>query len=106
MKKLFFTVAILFSMATIYAVNANPALGVKLVMTTNRAQPDFKPIGVNELPRAVRESVNDQFKDGTITGAYVANLSDGTKLYKVIVNVEGREESILFNADGTRYQMN
>lgn len=106
MKKLFFTVAILFSMATIYAVNANPIFSVSQETTTTWAKPDFRQIGVNELPQAIKESVSDQFKDATITRAYVATLSDGTKLYKVILSVEGQEESIMFNADGSRYQIN
>ena len=106
MKKLFFTVAILFSMATIYAVNANP-VNTKIQETTiTWQQPDFTQIAVNSLPQAIREAVSDQFKDGTITGAYVADLKDGTKLYKVILNVEGHEESVMFNQDGSRYQMN
>ncbi|GET24865.1 hypothetical protein [Prolixibacter sp. NT017] len=106
MKKLFFTVAILFSMATIYAVNASPVFSGSLEITNVWAKPDFRQISVSELPQAIKESVSDQFKDATITGAYVANLSDGTKMYKVILNVEGQEESIMFNADGSRYQIN
>jgi len=84
MKKLFFTVAILFSMATIY----------------------FTQIGVNDLPQAIRNAISDEFKDATISVAYKANLADGTKMYKVILNVEGQEESVMYNEDGSRYQMN
>jgi len=105
MKKLFFTVAILFSMATIYAVNASPVFLGRLEIVNVWAKPDFRQIGVNDLPQAIKESVSEQFKDATITGAYVANLNDGTKLYKVILNVEGQEESIMFNEDGSRYQI-
>ncbi|GET34402.1 hypothetical protein PbJCM13498_32650 [Prolixibacter bellariivorans] len=106
MKKLFFTVAILFSMATIYAVNANPVDTEMQGTTITWQQPDFTQIGVSSLPQAIREAVSDQFKDATITGAFVANLNDGTKLYKVILNVEGHEKSVMFNEDGSRYQIN
>jgi hypothetical protein len=47
----------------------------------------------------------NEFKDATITEAYVAKLDDGTKLYKVMLNVEGKGESVMYNEDGSRYQM-
>lgn len=105
MKKLFFTVAILFSMATMYAVNASPVIALNAEKSVFMAQPDFTQIGVNDLPQAIRDAVSNEFKDATITEAYVAKLDDGTKLYKVMLNVEGQEESVMYNEDGSRYQM-
>lgn len=106
MKKLFFTVAILFSMATIYAVNASPVYAKTPEAIVANEQPDFTQIGVNDLPQAIRNAISDEFKDATISVAYKANLVDGTKMYKVILNVEGQEESVMYNEDGSRYQMN
>ena len=106
MKKLFFTVAILFSMATIYAVNANPVYTELPEAVVAKEQPGFTQIGVNDLPLAIRNAISDEFKDATISVAYKANMADGTKMYKVILNVEGQEESVMYNEDGSRYQMN
>lgn len=106
MKKLFFTAAILFLMAIMYAVNANPVHRINTEQTVVNARPWFKHIGTNDLPQPIRNAVSNEFKDATVIEAYVAYLQDGSKLYKVILSVEGQEESIMYDANGSRYQMN
>lgn len=104
MKKICFTVvaasAMLFSAQSISAQEVAQAQVEVEETVVQRAQDDFTPIEIQELPAPVQQAVERDFAGATIAEAYVKE-HEGTQKFKLKVSTaEGEDKELYADAEG------
>ena len=64
----------------------------------------FVTVDVADLPEAVTKAVSNDYKDAKISEASVAATEDGSKVYKVVLQLNGQSMTVMYNEDGSKYE--
>ncbi|GET29049.1 hypothetical protein [Prolixibacter sp. SD074] len=107
MKKVIIPLVLVFALGTGYVSNA--ANSVSKNMKTSsvlQMQSDLKFVSVDvaDLPEAVTTAVSNDYKDATISQASVATTEDGSKVYQVVLQLNGQSMTVTYNEDGSKYE--
>jgi len=105
MKKVLIPLVLVFALGTGYVADAANSVS----KTTNSSfvmQSDLKFISVDvaDLPEAVTKAVASDYKDAKISQGFVATAEDGSKVYKVVLQLNGESMTAMYNEDGSKYE--
>jgi len=105
MKKVLIPLVLVFALGTGYVANAANSIS----KTTNssfvmQSELKFISVDVADLPEAVTKSVANDYKDAKISQASVATTEDGSKVYKVVLQLNGQNMTATYNEDGSKYE--
>jgi len=68
-------------------------------MEVETAQEEFTSVDVMELPQAVKDAIMTDYNGAMASEAWVKD-SDGMKVYKLKLDVEGNTEKVYIDQDG------
>jgi hypothetical protein len=105
MKKVLIPMVLVFALGTGNAANAANSIS----KTTNssfvmQSELKFISVDVADLPAAVTKAVSNDYKDAKISQASVATTEDGSKVYKVVLQLNGQNMTATYNEDGSKYE--
>ena len=105
MRKLFIPLVLVLALGTGYVANA--ANSVSETMNSSvvmQMELKFISVDVANLPEAVTKAVSNDYKDAKISEASVATTEDGSKVYKVVLQLNGQSMTAMYNEDGSKYE--
>ncbi|GET34403.1 hypothetical protein PbJCM13498_32660 [Prolixibacter bellariivorans] len=105
MKKVLIPLVLVFALGTGYVANAANS-GSKTMNSSYVMQSELKFISVDvaDLPEAVTKAVSNDYKDAKISQASVATTEDGSKVYKIVLQLNGQSMTATYNEDGSKYE--
>lgn len=99
MKKFFVVLAVLAGFSFTEAFAGTSRLTLELAEVQDQVK--YEPMDVTELPQAVKDSIETNYKDQKISAAAVSTAEDGSKTYKVTLTTsDGTQTDVLFNENG------
>lgn len=99
MKKFFVVLAVLGGLSFTEAFAGTSSLSLELAEVQDQVK--YEPLDITELPQAVKDAIETNYKDQTISAAAVSTAEDGSKTYKVTLTTsDGTETEVLFNENG------
>lgn len=98
MKKLFVAVALVMGVGTTVAFAAdNQTTAASVAVAVN----DFVPVEVDDLPQAVKDTLEKDYADYMVKEAAVEANEDGTQTYKVTLTAQDdTEQTVLLSENG------
>lgn len=98
MKKVLVAVAFVMGMGSFSAFAAETRVD-SVAIASEVYQDDFVKAEVKDLPGAVAQAIEKSYPGSAIQEVYVAKKPDG-ELFKVVLAIEGKEVTAVFNEKG------
>jgi hypothetical protein len=105
MKRVLIPLVLVFALGAGYVANA--ANSVAKTMNSSlvmQSELKFISVDVADLPAAVTKAVANDYKDAKISQASVATTEDGSKVYKIVLQLNGQNMTAMYNEDGSKYE--
>lgn len=105
MRKLIIPMALVFALGTAYVADAaNTSSKTSNSSYVMQSELKFVTVDVADLPEAVTKAVSNDYKDAKISEASVATTEDGSKVYKIVLQLDGQSMTATYNEDGSKYE--